>query len=240
MNRWHALIFFFLVFFLSSHMSYSAGIIARVQQNKMMKQRQTQQQYQQYLLYQQGMAAPQGPQAQPQGQPPQPVKPLTYEQIIDQRNQAIAQAIVDTHNSAVSVDKQPLGKPGSVAAWLATQKSVDQEVVDLSEVWKKLDKKSTVWTLLIDDQDKVLTVAEYIDRFSKKGVKINQLPLHYVQMIDQVAAQNPQILQRPFGDLLETMAIVEYDFDNGIDKDILAKHILGPGAFEENRKRLSP
>jgi len=236
MNCRQSVILFFFIFFFSSQIAHCAGIIARVQQNKRMKQQQTQIQYQQYLLGQQGMSQQARPQAQ---QEPQPVRPPTYVQIIDQRNQAIAQAIVDTHNSAVSVDNQaPSGKPGSVASWLVTQKVVDKEVVDLSEVWRKLDKKSEVWTLLIDDQDKILTVSEYIDRFRKQGVRINKSAWHYVQMIDQIAAQNPQILQKPFGELLETMAIIDYDFDNGVDKDVLAKRILGEAGFEANKKRV--
>ena len=114
-----------------------------------------------------------------------------------------------------------------------------QELVDLSEVWKKLDKKATVWALLPDDQSKLLTVAEYISRFQKQGVKISAPPLHYAQAIDQMAQSNPQMLQRPFGELLQVMAIVEYDFDNGMDKDALAKQVLGDEGYESNKKRIA-
>ena len=112
--------------------------------------------------------------------------------------------------------------------------------MDLTEVWKKLDKKSTVWTLLIDDQSKLLTVSEYIDRFQKEGVKIQAPPLHYVQMIDQIVGGNPQMLQRPFGELVQIVAIVDYDFDNGMSKDELARKVLGEAGFEANKKRLHP
>ena len=43
----------------------------------------------------------------------------------------------------------------------------------------------------MDDQSKILTVSEYIDRFHKEGVKISAPPMHYVQEIDQIVAQNP-------------------------------------------------
>ena len=101
-----------------------------------------------------------------------------------------------------------------------------QEVVDLSEVWKKLDKKSTVWTLLIDDQAKLLTVSEYIGRFQKEGVKINAPPVHYVQMIDQMSHKIRRC-SRAFRGIDANMAIMDYDFDNGMNKDDLARKVLG-------------
>ena len=112
-------------------------------------------------------------------------------------------------------------------------------MVDLSEVWKKLDTKSTVWTLLIDDQAKLLTVSEYIDRFQKQGVKINEPPEHYVQMIDQIVTGKSADASRPFGELVQIVAIVDYDFDNGMDKDDLARKVLGEAGFEANKKRFT-
>ena len=112
-------------------------------------------------------------------------------------------------------------------------------MVDLSEVWKKLDNKSTVWTLLIDDQAKLLTVSEYIGRFQKEGVKINAPPMHYVQMIDQVTTPKPADAHRPFGELIQILAIIDYDFDNGMNKDDLARKVLGEAGYEENKKRFA-
>jgi hypothetical protein len=82
-------------------------------------------------------------------------------------------------------------------------------------------------------------VSEYIDRFHQQGVKINEPPLHYVQMIDQVVEQNPQMLQRPFGELVQMMAIVDYDFDNGMNKDDLARKVLGEAGYEANKQRFT-
>ena len=174
--------------------------------------------------------------------------PLTYQQTVDQRNQAIAQAILNAHNQSVSSGNVPnhaIIDAHTVPSgqqrpqpWQSTSTDV-KDVVDLSEVWKKLDTKSTVWPLLIDDQAKVLTVSEYIDRFHKEGVKINEPPTHYVQEIDQMVQQNPEMLQRPFGELLQMLAIIDYDFDNGMDKDALAKKVLGEAGYEENKKRFT-
>ena len=62
----------------------------------------TQEQYQQYQQYQEQQ---QGDQGQGQQAPPQP----TYQQLVDQRNQAIAQAILNAHSQAVARKTRPLG-----------------------------------------------------------------------------------------------------------------------------------
>ena len=237
-------IFFVLILIMSADISYSAGMIMRIQQMKAKKHQQSQ-----------GVA----PSEQQQQKPPSQQVPLapTYQQTVDQRNQAIAQAILDAHNSSVSTDDQQTGNvsaqtqatmyagAGQLPAVSERQAAVPagtmpvQEVVDLSEVWKKLDRKSTVWPLLIDEQAKILTVSEFIDRFHKEGVKINEPPLHYVQMIDQITQGSPQMLERPFGELLQISAIVDYDFDNGMNKDDLARKVLGEAGFEANKKRFS-
>jgi len=239
MVKFGLIIFFSFVTLDISH----AGALLRVQEIKAQRQRQAQmQRYQQeqaYLQSQQQAGQPQGQQTPSQ---------LTYQQQIDQRNQAIAQAIINAHNPAVSGLNPPdrgQGLPGQnpqPSKHQPSQASGGAEVkdeVDLSEVWKKLDNKSTVWSLLIDDEAKLLTVSEYIGRFQRQGVKINLPPAHYVQMIDQAVGQNPQMLERPFGELLQVLAIVDYDFDNGMDKDILAKKVLGEDGFEKNKQRFS-
>jgi len=232
LNRWFLFIAFILISLSATGISQAAGIIMRVQQMKNHGQ-----QPQQQL----------GQVAQGQAQNPQP----SYQQTVDARNQAIAQAILDAHNKSVSTessgDNDPSANPVTpslTAADIIQQPAMAvhsgaQDTVDLSEVWKKLDNKSTVWKLLMDDQAKVLTVAEYIDRYHQEGVKINEPPLHYAQMIDEMSKENPDMLNMPFGQLLQVLAIVDYDFDNGMDKDTLAKKVLGEAGFEANKKRFT-
>lgn len=230
MKRWQLIILFCTFLFLTTDVSFAAGLIYRQQQIKAMKQQQAQAQYQQeYQEYQQQGGQGQQGQAQP-----------TYQETVDQRNQAIAQAILDAHNRSISTDNsQGFSQGHSTTAPASANSSDGEQTVDISEVWKRLDNKSTAWSLLIDDQAKLLTVSEYLDRFHKEGVKISAPPLHYVQMIDQIVKENPQMLQRPFGELLQIAAIVDYDFDNGMNKDDLARKVLGEAGFEENKKRFS-
>jgi len=113
-----------------------------------------------------------------------------------------------------------------------------QDVVDISDVWRKMDTDSRSWSLLIDNQAKAATVSEYIGRFAKQGTKIRNSPDVYVQMIDSMAMQSPELLTRPFKDLLQLAAVMQYDYDNGLNKDDLARKMLGEKLYLSNRKRL--
>jgi len=290
-------VLFCFIFFLTSQMSFAGPILYRVQMKKRMEAQQQMQIQEEIEAHEHAAVVVD-----------QEQRPATYQETVDRRNQAIAQAIMDasTHPQAIAneeamniqpvasesapapsflqwvtlklsdlytvlkrfidgiigfilnkapedqdqqqssdVDAQaPVASPGSSSAshppagQVPTAASADsQDEVDLSEVWKKLDKKSTVWMALADDQSKLLTVSEYISRFQKEGVKISAPASHYVQMIEQVAGQNPQMLDRPFGELLQVLAIIDYDFDNGMDKDALAKQVLGEAGYEQNKQR---
>ena len=228
----------FGVSFIAAEDSYAGGMIMRIQQMKALKQ----QRYQELQQEQEGGSSDNQGNAQLNSE-------QTYQQSVDARNQAIAQAIINAHNPAVSGDNiqgtsdtsvvQAQGQSVTPQPPSPTSSNTVQDVVDLSEVWKKLDNKSTVWALLIDEQAKVLTVSEYIDRYHKEGVKINEPPEHYVQMIDQMSASNPQMLERPFGQLIQILAIIDYDFDNGMDRDELARKVLGEQGYEENKQRFT-
>src|SRR5262249_24543794 len=113
-----------------------------------------------------------------------------------------------------------------------------QEIVDLAQVWNRLDKNSKAWTLLIDNDAKVRTVSEYIERYRARGVKISKPPAHYAKMLDDMTRQDPQALLQPFGQILQMMAIMEYDLDNGMDREMMAQRLLGPQGYISNKKRL--
>ena len=114
-----------------------------------------------------------------------------------------------------------------------------KDVTTLDQLWAKLDKSSLVWGLIIDNLAKEMTVKEYIERYYKQeGTKILKPPMFYVSMIDGMASQNPSMLQKPFKDILQIMAIIEYDFDNGVDKDLMAKKLLGEAGYLSNKQRL--
>ena len=113
-----------------------------------------------------------------------------------------------------------------------------QDVVDIEDLWKTFETTSENWPLILDPQAKVLTVDRWIHQYQEKGITISKPPLFYSQIIDGISQQNPSLLNQPFDKLLQFMAIVEYDFDNGTDRDQLAKKFLGEQAWKSNRHRL--
>ena len=113
-----------------------------------------------------------------------------------------------------------------------------KEVVDIEDLWNTFETTSNNWPLIMEPQAKVLTVDRWIHQYQEKGITISKSPAYYAQMIDGISEQNPALLNQPFEKLLQFMAIVEYDFDNGTDKDQLAKKFLGEQAWKSNRHRL--
>lgn len=127
---------------------------------------------------------------------------------------------------------QAMPTPGSDPSGETTE-------VDIRDLWGALDTTSLAWSQILDREIKVLTVAEYIDRFSKTGIKIKKSPGGYAMLIDGITSQNPELLEAPFMNVLSYAAIVDYDFENGENKDELAHRILGEERFQANKQRLS-
>ncbi|MBI4309606.1 MAG: hypothetical protein HY591_04670, partial [Candidatus Omnitrophica bacterium] len=113
-----------------------------------------------------------------------------------------------------------------------------RDIVDIAQVWSKLETNSKVWPLLIDNQAKSMTVNEFMERFRKEKIKIQKPSSFYAKMVDDMSAQDPQMLRKPFKEILQMLAIMEYDYDNGTDRDTLARKLLGDRAYLMNRKRL--
>ncbi len=113
-----------------------------------------------------------------------------------------------------------------------------KDIVDIEDLWKNFETTSENWPLIIETQAKVLTVDRCIYQYKEKGITISKPPLYYAQMIDGISQQNPALLNQPFDKLLQFMAIMEYDFDNGTDRDQLAKKLLGEQGWKSNRHRL--
>ncbi|MFT5169686.1 MAG: hypothetical protein ACI8Q2_000297 [Candidatus Omnitrophota bacterium] len=112
------------------------------------------------------------------------------------------------------------------------------EVLPLKDVWKELEVSSEIWGLMIDDEPKRVTVENYVRLFAKKGISIRKDPGEYLRLIDEMAQSNVQLLSTPFHNVLRFVAIVNYDFDNGVDRDVLAKQLLGEAGYLSNRRRL--
>ena len=139
----------------------------------------------------------------------------------------IAQDVLTAKTQADATQKAAQGSPEGA-----------QTVVDIADLWNSLDRSSVAWEQIVDEEIKLLTVSEYIDRFGKLGVRIRKPPGGYVKLIDALANQTVGFLDAPFMNVLSYAAIVEYDFDNGKNKDELARQVLGEDAFRANKQRI--
>lgn len=119
-----------------------------------------------------------------------------------------------------------------------TVPSSNEEVGDLQHISQELQISSEVWPLIVDQEPKEEIIQMYIDWYRDQGITIQKPSSHYVKLIDSMMVQNPGIFKSAFKDVMKFMAIIEYDFDNGMDKDRLALQLLGQETYEANKKRL--
>lgn len=73
---------------------------------------------------------------------------------------------------------------------------------------------------------------------TQENAKIEKPADYYVTRLDEMTSQNPKA-EQTIPMLLRVLAIMDYDFDNGQDKDKLALDVLGPKLFEANKSRLA-
>ena len=158
-----------------------------------------------------------------------------------------AQAVAEQGSMHVHDEIQAQGQvhvPGGAAVTqdVLVSRPVDEsqvkEIVNIEDLWKAFETTSQSWPLIMEMQAKVLTVERSISRYKEQGVTIAKLPLYYSQMLDGLSEQNPSMLNQPFDKLVQFMAIMEYDFDNGTDRDQLGRKLLGDQAWMANRHRL--
>ena len=134
-------------------------------------------------------------------------------------------------------NSSPVKPSGDNSPWNAGTPSVPP--AELAELFNRLDQSGELWMNINDVRMKALIVTRYVDLYGKFGVKILKPAIYYANLIDAMAQNNPRLLANPFDQVLRIVAILEYDYNSGEDKDALARSILGdPQAFVNNKKRL--
>ncbi len=116
--------------------------------------------------------------------------------------------------------------------------SINNETLELHEIWTFFEEKSDLWMYMVDVSPKRKTVERFISSYRDKGIYIQKDADFYVSMIDDMLSGNSTLLHSPFADILKFVAIMEYDFDNGQDKDRMARRLLGDKVYQENKMRL--
>jgi len=113
-----------------------------------------------------------------------------------------------------------------------------RDIVTLDQFLDSLKDSSRNWALIIDPEAKQAVVEHYIRQYESRGIVISKPAVQYASMIDAMSEETPHMLDQPFERILQVTAIVEYDFDNGQNKDAMALQILGEEGYRHNRERL--
>lgn len=117
--------------------------------------------------------------------------------------------------------------------------NVPSEVLDITQIWDELQVSTEIWPMILDRQPKEVVINQYIDWYKEQGIFIRKSASLYVDLIDDISRGNDQILKNPFKNILRVAAIMEYDFDNGQDKERMALQVLGEKVYQENKERLN-
>ncbi len=90
-------------------------------------------------------------------------------------------------------------------------------------------KCSSMWVWMHLDKEYKIDLIDNLKRMfkEKSNVTISKPTEYYVQAIDDMIANDPKTEQFKLGVVFKTIAIIEYDFDEGIDQDETAKKWLG-------------
>ena len=180
-------------------------------------------------------------------QVPKPRVHLTQQPIIEGRpmihlnSHAEPQVILPAKKPEVVYQSQILSttKPMLRAQPLVEEQfSEVKDIVDLEQLNESLQSSSQAWALIINDEDKQIVIQEFINKFQGQGVNIKKSAAYYKNFIDKMSRENPGMLTLPFDRVLHVVTVMEYDFDNGQDMELLAQKILGLQAYQKNKKRL--
>lgn len=168
-------------------------------------------------------------------------KQIVYQQALQQqafRQQQLAYQQALRQGVPMS-QLEPVGMHGSGAGSIPFQnQNSPQETVNLSHIFKELEYTSEMWPLILETSPKETIIRQYIEWYREQGITIRKDPGYYVLLIDAAIIKDSHLLEQPFRNLLKLMAVLEYDFDYGQDKDMYAQQFLGPQLYEENKNRL--
>ena len=105
------------------------------------------------------------------------------------------------------------------------------------DMMNQLSKNMDLWERM-NSKEKTLAVEAVIGLFKNRdNTAILNTPEFYIGKIDETLSGNPAVSHMDIMTLIRVLAVMEYDFYNGQNKDELAKKLLGEKGFEENKTR---
>lgn len=173
-----------------------------------------------------------------QQQVQQQVQSTVSQQAQSQMQQQLKSAAQQKAQSIANQQAQVLSSQGRPNA-SAPAAAIASEHVPVETIWQKLDHSSELWRQVVKPADKNKIVIHYVNAYRNQGISITREPSRYSALIDDMVQSNPSLLSNPFPDVLRVVAIMEYDYNNGQDRDMLARQVLGEKGYIANKTRLN-
>ncbi|MFA6609845.1 MAG: hypothetical protein WCT15_03250, partial [Candidatus Omnitrophota bacterium] len=112
-----------------------------------------------------------------------------------------------------------------------------------SSVWAQAASKPVQFTgnewFKLNKAARVKSITTSIRTGGERGIIIKKSPKFYSARIDAFYKAHPDLMKEPVAAVLKTLIVMEYDWEQeGVDKDALAKKILGEELYLENKTRL--
>jgi len=100
-------------------------------------------------------------------------------------------------------------------------------------------KCSSMWLWMHVDKKKKIEIIDTLKSMlkEKSNVIVTQPAEFYIERIDDMAENDTQVKNFTLGAVFKAIAIIEYDYDEGIDKDKTAKKWLGGYYWEVKKYR---
>jgi hypothetical protein len=116
------------------------------------------------------------------------------------------------------------------------EKAINPVVFEL--VMNELVRSSEKWNGLDPNMKQRAIEGFLVLMRNRENARISKPADYYTARLDEMLAQNPNS-QQNIPTILKVITIMDYDFDNGQDKDRLALEYLGPKLYEANKARLA-
>lgn len=163
--------------------------------------------------------------------------------VVQQQKRVLEQREMQNNTRADTPRVRPL--PGkaiqpshTVNSNASNQFLYNDQFVGMQQVLAELEVSSEIWLLMVDDESKLFVIDYYKEQLKSQGVLVRKDSMHYVRFIDLLFRDNSEMLYQPFEELFRISAVMEYDYDNGVDADLVARKILGEPVYLENKQRL--
>lgn len=105
------------------------------------------------------------------------------------------------------------------------------------DMMNQLSRNMALWGQMNLEEKKQAVSAVIAIYKSRDNVAILNSSDSYVSRIDETLASDPSVINLDILTVLRILAIMDYDYYNGQDKEKLAKETLGEKAYVENQRR---